>query len=45
MSDATDTILSRDAFLGRLRAEGEKRYHDRHPHMALHCVLLHSFLK
>jgi pyrroloquinoline-quinone synthase len=38
MSGATDTILNRDAFLGRLRAEGDKRYHDRHPfHLRMHA--------
>jgi pyrroloquinoline-quinone synthase len=36
MSEAEAT-LSRDAFLGRLRAEGERRYHDKHPfHVRMH---------
>ena len=30
--------LNRDAFLARLRAEGEKRYHDQHPfHVRMHA--------
>jgi pyrroloquinoline-quinone synthase len=30
-------LLDRDAFLARLRAEGERRYHDRHPfHLKMH---------
>src|SRR5580704_19386478 len=41
MSDASDASmprLSRDEFLSRLRAEGEKRYHDRHPfHVRMHA--------
>jgi len=33
-----DALLSRDEFLARLRAEGEKRYHDRHPfHVRMHA--------
>src|SRR5580704_16849774 len=41
MSDASDASmprLSRDEFLARLRAEGERRYHDRHPfHLRMHA--------
>ncbi len=33
-----ETRLGRDAFVARLRAEGERRYHDRHPfHMRMHA--------
>ncbi len=36
MSDTT--LLDADAFIARLKAEGEKRYHDRHPfHIAMHA--------
>jgi len=36
MSDTT--LLDADAFIARLKAEGEKRYHDRHPfHVAMHA--------
>jgi len=32
------TLLDADAFIARLKAEGEKRYHDRHPfHIAMHA--------
>ena len=32
------TLLDADAFISRLKAEGEKRYHDRHPfHIAMHA--------
>jgi len=31
-------LLDRDAFIGRLRAEGDLRYHDRHPfHVSMHA--------
>lgn len=31
-------LLDADAFIARLKAEGEKRYHDRHPfHVAMHA--------
>lgn len=31
-------LLDADAFMARLKAEGEKRYHDRHPfHVAMHA--------
>ena len=29
--DASDALLSADAFVARLRAEGVRRYHDQHP--------------
>ena len=33
-----DDLLDADAFVARLRAEGERRYHDRHPfHIAMHA--------
>jgi len=33
-----DAVLGAEAFVERLRAEGEKRYHDRHPfHVAMHA--------
>lgn len=35
--NALERPLSRDEFLARLRAEGERRYHDRHPfHIRMH---------
>jgi pyrroloquinoline-quinone synthase len=34
---SSGAVLERDAFVERLRAEGEKRYHDRHPfHLRMH---------
>jgi len=37
-SAANETRLTRDEFLARLRVEGEKRYHDRHPfHARMHA--------
>lgn len=36
-NDAGD-LLAADAFIARLKAEGEKRYHDKHPfHVAMHA--------
>jgi len=38
MTSMTNERLDDDAFVARLRAEGEKRYHDRHPfHIAMHA--------
>jgi pyrroloquinoline-quinone synthase len=43
MSSANDAnepaeLLDSDAFIARLKAEGEKRYHDKHPfHIAMHA--------
>jgi pyrroloquinoline-quinone synthase len=38
MTDDRDELLDAEAFVARLRAEGEKRYHDRHPfHIAMHA--------
>jgi pyrroloquinoline-quinone synthase len=40
MSSASDAgeLLGSDAFIARLKAEGEKRYHDKHPfHVAMHA--------
>ncbi len=38
---AQDALLSRDAFIERLRAEGERRYHDHHAyHVAMHAGTL-----
>ena len=39
MSETGQTdLLDSDAFIARLKAEGEKRYHDRHPfHVAMHA--------
>jgi pyrroloquinoline-quinone synthase len=37
MSSSDPAPLGRDDFVARLRSEGEKRYHDRHPfHVAMH---------
>ncbi|MEA2751247.1 MAG: hypothetical protein QOI41_5390 [Myxococcales bacterium] len=37
-SDAGDELLDAEAFIARLKMEGEKRYHDRHPfHIAMHA--------
>jgi len=37
-SDMRVRLLDRDAFIARLRAEGETRYHDRHPfHVRMHA--------
>ena len=34
----SDALLTRDAFLVRLRAEGDARYHDKHPfHLRMHA--------
>ncbi len=34
----TNELLDADAFIARLKVEGEKRYHDRHPfHIAMHA--------
>src|SRR6187401_322735 len=36
--DAALEVMDSAAFVARLRAEGEKRYHDRHPfHIAMHA--------
>jgi pyrroloquinoline-quinone synthase len=42
MSEGQNTPpMDADAFVARLRAEGEKRYHDRHPfHVAMHAGTL-----
>ncbi|MGO8993557.1 MAG: pyrroloquinoline-quinone synthase PqqC [Polyangiaceae bacterium] len=38
MSETHDAPMTRDELLARLRAEGEKRYHDRHPfHLRMHA--------
>ncbi len=38
MSERATPPMDADAFVARLRAEGEKRYHDRHPfHIAMHA--------
>jgi pyrroloquinoline-quinone synthase len=38
VSDAGDALWSADAFVGRLREEGQRRYHDQHPmHQLMHA--------
>ena len=40
-SDETTGAWSNEAFIGRLREEGARRYHDHHPfHVAMHAGTL-----